>query len=191
MRQITFNTTNEAKLLNAVSVCAGYGIELIQSRNEVDEIQSNDPKKIALDKAEKIFILVNRPVVITDDSWALPGLNGFPGAYMHAMNEWLTPQNFLDLTRPLKDRRIIQTQHLVYKDKTTTKVFSRENVGKIIDESRGKSKFSHLTITVFPSDKELTVAEFFEADLDRSKRDSARIWHDFAKWYLSGTGHDK
>jgi non-canonical purine NTP pyrophosphatase (RdgB/HAM1 family) len=183
MKNIIFATGNNSKLLNARAVCSKYDIRVIQKTLEVDEIQSEDPEKVALDKANKSFSLANKPIVITDDSWSVLGLNGFPGVYMHSLNTWFKPEDFLRLTLPLTDRRIILTQILVYTDSRQQKIFTMHTEGELIKEIRGSSEHASHTITAMPGDNGLTIAEAYNQGVDRSQRQSAQIWHEFARWY--------
>lgn len=100
MKQLIFSTGNAEKFLTAQHVCNPAGISLKQVDIDELEIQEENPEKVALDKATKAFKVVNKPLVITDDSWAFAGLKGFPGVYMHSINEWFTPEDFLRLTLP-------------------------------------------------------------------------------------------
>jgi inosine/xanthosine triphosphate pyrophosphatase family protein len=183
VKNILFATGNSSKLLNARAVCSKYGIKVVQKIFEVDEIQSENAEKVALDKANKSFSLAKRPIVITDDSWSMLGLNGFPGVYMHSLNTWFKPEDFLRLTLPLADRRIILTQILVYTDSQQQKVFTMRTEGKLIKEVRGSSEHASHTITTMPGDNGLTIAEAYNKGVDRSQRQSAQIWHEFARWY--------
>lgn len=183
MRSLVFNTGNETKFINAQQVCKQYGLDVVQQNYEIDEIQGEDPEKIAIDKAKKAFKQCNRPVVITDDSWAFLGLNGFPGVYMHSMNAWLTTDDFLRLTLPLNDRRAVVTQYLVYATSKGCKVFKDQNEGTLLKEIRGTSIHPSLTIIAMPGDDGLSIAEAYSQGVDRTRRETTKIWHEFAKWY--------
>ena len=95
MKKVIFSTGNAEKFLTAKHVCELYDIQLTQKSSDIVEIQSENPEIVALDKASKAFALFKKPVVITDDSWAFSGLKGFPGVYMHSINAWFTPEDFL------------------------------------------------------------------------------------------------
>jgi inosine/xanthosine triphosphate pyrophosphatase family protein len=55
MKDLIFSTGNEAKFIAASEICKQYGINLIQQKVEIDEIQGEEPDKIMLDKTEKAF----------------------------------------------------------------------------------------------------------------------------------------
>ena len=71
-----------------------------------------------LTPAVEAYNALQSPLVVTDDSWIIPGLNGFPGPYMKQVNDWFTPDDWLHLTSGLADRRVILRQIIVYQDST-------------------------------------------------------------------------
>ena len=79
MHSVYFATTNKEKLLIAQTVCSQFDIEVFQANADIDEIQGEDPGPIVKDKARRAYELLLKPIVVSDDSWAIPALNGFPG----------------------------------------------------------------------------------------------------------------
>lgn len=183
MKQLVFSTSNSEKFLVAKHACSHFGIQLIQKNVDINEIQDEDPEKVARDKAVRAYEATKHPIVITDDSWALLGLKGFPGVYMHSINEWFTPEDFLRLVLPLKNRKVVYTQFLIYTDGYKQKVFTRQNRGTLLKGIRGRSDHSSHTIISLDSDHGLSIAEAYDQSIDKSSRKSTQIWHDFAKWY--------
>ncbi|BCX14210.1 MAG: hypothetical protein KatS3mg085_742 [Candidatus Dojkabacteria bacterium] len=55
IKEILFTTINEHKLASASSVLEKFGIDVKSVEVKLDEIQSNDPSQVAIDKAEKAF----------------------------------------------------------------------------------------------------------------------------------------
>lgn len=142
------------------------------------EIQSNSIEEIAKSKAEQAFMQLQKPLIVSDHGWSIPGLNGFPGPFMKYMNEWLTPQDFLHLTQNLKNRRIILTDVICFKDKAETKIFSSELTGHLIKEIKG-DYLPAMTITTFDNNK--TVAQYFEESIDPFHNN--QTWKEFVEWY--------
>jgi len=183
MKQLLFATGNSEKFLTAKHTCDKYAIQLTQKDIDIAEIQEEDPGKIASDKATKAFEVAKQPLIITDDSWAFSGLKGFPGAYMHSINTWFTPEDFLRLTFPLKDRRAVLTQYLIYTDGHRQKVFTNQIEGVLLKEVRGTSKHPSHTIIALSGDNGLSIAEAYDQVADKSVRKSAQVWHDFVEWF--------
>jgi inosine/xanthosine triphosphate pyrophosphatase family protein len=183
MKKLVISTGNADKFFTARQVAESLGLEVIQNNLDIVEIQHEDPKIIALDKAQKAFDIVKSPVVISDDSWSFEGLNGFPGAFMHSMNEWFTSQDFLNLTLPLKNRKIIFTQYIVYKDAKRHQVFSRISTGTLLKEIRGTSRHPSLNVTAMDSDGGLSIAEVVEQRINHHEHEAAIVWQDCLSWF--------
>lgn len=175
-------TSNTAKFNQGKHDCAVYGIELRQdASHDFEEIQSEIPEQIARHKAEQAYAIFKKPLVISDDSWNIPGLGGFPGAYMKSVNHWFTPADWLRLTKDLSDRRIILHQIVVYQDESGQQIFRKNIEGTLQLTTRGKSPHPHATITSFDGGK-TTTAQWHERN-ESAAQGKASPWHDFAAWY--------
>ena len=183
MKSLIFSTGNDSKFSTAHKVCDDYGIKLVQNELDIDEIQGEDPEKIVKDKVRKAYNQLKKPVVVSDDSWVIPGLNGFPGPYMKPMNHWFTVEDFLRLTLPLKDRRVFLIGYLAYKDGNHLKIFHQKREGFLLKEARGKQSYPNHKIFSMLGDNGLSISEVYDKGLDRSERDVAKIWHEFAEWF--------
>lgn len=64
--KIYFITGNARKVGEAKLACESAGIEIIQHQVEIEEIQSTNPSAISIDKAEKAYNLIKKPLVVTD-----------------------------------------------------------------------------------------------------------------------------
>lgn len=188
MTTIYFATTNQDKVQIAMTACTESKFVIKPVSLEIDEIQGEDPEVIVRHKAQQAYEQLGMPVVVSDDTWDIPSLNGFPGAYMKSINYWFTPEDFLRLMDGVEDRRIILHQYLAYTDGRVTEVFKNDISGQIINEARGKSdKSPNMTVIVLDSDNGKTIAEVFEkgttnAITDRYKN-QPDVWHKFVKWY--------
>lgn len=184
MKQLVFSTGNSDKYTNAQDICDLYKIQLVQNTLEIDEIQGEDPEKIVTDKVNKAYDLVKKPVIVSDDSWEIPGLNGFPGAYMKSINHWFTPEDMINLTRSLTDRRIFTIGYLAYKDENGVKVFSQKKEGYLLTEPRGKTEPTSRKVISMLCDEGLSIAEVYDSGSDRRGRDVVDIWREFAEWFV-------
>lgn len=175
-------TGNEHKYLLASTTFAHYGLTLSHETPHIDEIQAEDSEVIARHKADSAFKLMGRPVIISDDSWSIPGLNGFPGPYMKSMNHWLTTDDFVRLTAPLQDRTTILHQILVYQDADGQQLFRFDVPAIMLKEPRGESSIPWTTLVCLEGDDGLTIAEVRNPATDHKARHAARIWHDLINW---------
>lgn len=164
-----------------MATCAPFDVTLEQAQLDIPEIQAETGEEIARDKATKAYAELQKPLVVSDDSWMIPGLNNFPGPYMKQVNEWLTVQDWLNLTRDLSDRSIILRQIVVYQDEAEQFVFSVDIPGILLAKARGTSPYPHSTITSFDGGKH-TNAEYHEKG-ESAAANHHNPWHEFAKWY--------
>jgi non-canonical purine NTP pyrophosphatase (RdgB/HAM1 family) len=137
--KILYVTGNPAKLRTAQNFLQGMGIEVEQGIVDITEIQSDSIEEIALDKAKKSFKILQQPLIVNDSGWFFLGLNGFPGPFMKYINDWFSAENYLDLTKNVKDRRVILKQVIVWTDGTEYKVFNHDTHCFLHKEIRGDS----------------------------------------------------
>ncbi len=187
MKAICFATSNSEKIQIAQTICSEAGLAIKPVSLDVDEIQGEDPEVIVRDKALRAYQQLGMPVVVSDDTWDIRALNGFPGAYMKSINYWFRPEDFLRLMHGVEDRHITLHQYLAYTDGNVTEVFKNDIEGQIIDKARGKNEKSpNMTVIVLDSDNGKTIAEVFEqgeiAVVTRYKN-RPDAWHGFVEWY--------
>jgi non-canonical purine NTP pyrophosphatase (RdgB/HAM1 family) len=181
MKKLIYVTGNDVKFHLGSTVCGENNIQLKQTKLEIEEIQSQDGEHVARHKASEAFRLLNTLVVITDDTWVIPALNGFPGTYMQAINTWFSAEDWLRLTLPLDDRRIILRQILVYQDDSEQKLFTVDVEGTMLKEIRGESPYPSLMITSFDNSNDSVARQKGNGEAYTGHRRTA--WHDFADWY--------
>jgi inosine/xanthosine triphosphate pyrophosphatase family protein len=182
MSALTFVTTNADKYKTAAMVCQEKGISLSRRPLDVFEVQSEDPELILRDKAEKAYAGLKAPIIVSDDCWSFTGLHGFPGPYMHSMNKWLSPEDFLLITKGLSDKRAVLTQRLAYAGGKTMKIFARQHEATILSSIQGYSPYACHTVISLNADNGLSIADALSLP-DRGKHVSADVWHEFADWF--------
>ncbi len=146
MADFIFATSNDHKVKTARAVCEQFGLSFQRKNMDLVEIQSDSGEMIAKHKVDQAYETFQSPVAVTDDSWIIPGLGGFPGPYMKYINQWLRPSDFLRLTATLKDRRIIMRHIIAYKDNSQGKLFTADIEGLLLNEVRGKSVIPHFSV---------------------------------------------
>ncbi len=189
MKTINFATTNDEKFLIAKMVCEQFDLQVSRVVIDVDEIQGEDPLLIVKDKADRAYKKFKKPIVVSDDSWNIPALKGFPGPYMKSINHWFSADDFLRLMDGIEDRSIILHQYLAYNDGVKTTVFRNDINGKIIYEIRGNNiKSPTMSVIALDEDNDMTLAEVFEKGqnaLVSRYKDRPDVWHQLVKWYLN------
>jgi XTP/dITP diphosphohydrolase len=179
---LAFVTGSDRKVGEARLACDPAGIEIIKTPLDIDEIQSDKPQDISIHKAKQAYAQLQKPLVVTDTFFAIPALNGFPGAYMKFVAEWFRPEDFILLLSDKADKTITFSESITYIDEHGTKIFSKEFHGRIVDMSRGTGNSIE------------NVAEFDGVTLGErrtqggfSHKPEDFVWTDFATWYNENT----
>lgn len=187
MQPIIFASGNPEKRAIAQQACDAANVPLECISLEIDEIQGEDPTIITRNKAERAFEVYGNPIVVSDDSWSIPALKGFPGPYMKSINHWFTPEDFLRLMDGISDRSVYIHQFLAYFDGVEYRLFSRDIPGVIAMEAHGKrGKAPIMNVVKLDVDEGKTLAEVFEqpeAALRRRYETRHDAWHDLVEWY--------
>jgi len=180
-QMLYFVTSNKDKIFLAKKNLEPLGIKFDNKPFEIPEIQSDNDREVAIRKAVDAFGFFQNPLFVSDDSWYIPSLNGFPGPYMKNINQWLNAEDLIRLMEPYENRKIILRQTICFTDGKETKIFSQDNNGIILNEPQGKG-YPSLQITSFNKNGK-SLAECIEENVNPI--DNIKIWTDFGKWYLS------
>lgn len=185
MRTVLFATGNERKIHEARTTLASYDIVIEPVKVEINEIQHTDPAEITKAKARAAFAATKRPVVVSDTSWSIPSLGGFPGGYMKDVSFWLQDQDWLTLMQRQKDRRIFCHEHIAFFDGKNIQHFMQEYEGKFATEARGritKNESFERCVILYGGE---TMAEQLERGETASAGESLRHWQRFGEWYVA------
>lgn len=183
MHEILYVTGNQIKIRVASEVCRQFKILLTHTSLDIHEIQAEAGEPVARDKADKAYSLLQKPLVVSDDTWIIPGLNGFPGPYMKSVNHWFSREDWLRLTSDLSNRRIILRQIVVYQDADGQKLFYTDIEGMLLKKLHEASDYPHLSITSFDGGKTSISEAVNEGESAILGADRRTSWHDFAEWY--------
>lgn len=188
MPPIYFASSNSEKFDMARYLCTKADIPIEQIFIDIDEIQGEDPIPIVKHKAAAAFQAFGKPVVVSDDSWEIPALNGFPGAYMKSMNFWFTPDDFIHLMIDKTNRSVFLHQHLAYCDGKQTLVFNDTIPGTVLTEPRGKTipHKAWMSVVSIEGDHGLSLSEVFSAEKQLSNDrydDRSTAWRELIEWY--------
>ncbi len=177
-----YMTSNKRKVEVAQQHLAPLDVEVVGKDIDLVEIQSENIEEIAKLKAEQAFKLVKKPLFVNDAGWFITALNGFPGAYMKHINDWLTADQILRMMEGQTDREVIFNEVICYIDASRTKVFNREVRGVVLTKNTSDTAPPSAAIVSLSSTGK-SIAECWEAGIQSV--DDVQIWHDFAEWYKS------
>ncbi len=114
MDHVFFITGNIDKFQVAKKALAGFGIELIQEKLDMPEIQSTSVEEIASFSAKWACDLLGEPVILSDAGYYIEALSGFPGPFIKYINEWLNADDILRLMAGKENRAVVVKDCLAY-----------------------------------------------------------------------------
>jgi len=187
MKQILFATGNSRKISEASATLQSYDIEVKPISVDIDEIQHHDPAEITKAKARAAYAVTHEPVVVSDTSWEIPALGGFPGGYMKDIGAWLEAEDWLALMARHDDKTIYCHEHVAYFDGEQLQHFASTYTGTFIDEARGRiddNESFERVVTLYGGK---TMAEQLADGLVASAGESLDHWKQFGGWLSSAT----
>lgn len=178
---ILFVSSNSEKVQFAKQSLALHNIEIEPIALELEELQSDDQEHIIIRKAKDAFEKVNKPLIVSDHHWDFLALNGFPGPYMHFMNDHLTAEDFLRLMDGKEDRRALLREYICFYNGKEAKVFMEEIHGVVLFSPEGKGLPGQQIISLTRDDH--SIAYHLNQGTDPRGTGGRQIWKDFADWY--------
>lgn len=121
--KIKYVTGSSDKFSFAKRMLEQNNIKLEQIILDIPEIQGEDYIEISIDKANKAFQILKEPLFITDTSWEIECLKGFPGPYMKSISKWFDASDYFNLFIGKKNRNVKILDTIVYIDKEGFKIF--------------------------------------------------------------------
>lgn len=145
---LLYITSNNHKIESAKNHLEKFGIEIEVGAVKLQEIQSLDIEEVAVDKAKKAFEIIKNPLFVNDSGWYIEALNGFPGPFMSYINGWFSPEDFLNLVKPYRDKKVVLKQIIVYIDSKNLKIFSHDAEGVFLENVQGEGRSSDRVISL-------------------------------------------
>lgn len=183
MTKVLFTTKNQRKINEANDTLEEYGITVETVSVKTNEIQHHDPAEITKEKARAAFDVLKVPVVVSDTSWSIPALGGFPGGYMHDIGIWWSEQDWLNIMFGHEDKSIILQEHLAYYDGKGLVHFSQDYDGIFLDKAQGpvmdKNESFERLISLGGS---LSLAEGQANRINKGVKKQLAHWQKFGEW---------
>ncbi|MDN5835141.1 MAG: hypothetical protein L0H36_00725 [bacterium] len=185
MNKLLFATGNSRKIQEARQTLDVFGIELEPVSVDSDEIQHSDPAEITKAKARAAYSQLGKPVVVSDTSWSIPALGGFPGGYMKDIGAWLQAEDWLALMSRHADKTIYCHEHVAYYDGQVVRHFVSTYDGLFVDSPRGRVDDDESFEQVVSLYGGQTMAEQLADGAIASAGESLDHWKQFCKWYAT------
>ena len=125
-----FATGNKHKVKEVSNLLAELGLEIEHANPKIEEIDSTNPKKIALDKAKQAFEKLRNPVITEDTGIWFKAYKDFPGTLPKRMFDCLGHEGLLKLLKG-KDRNAYFLCTICFFDGSQHKFFEGKLEGKI------------------------------------------------------------
>ncbi len=137
---ILYITSNKNKIETANRLLKPFNIKVEGKKVDgIIEPQTENIEEISENKAKQAFQIVQKPLIVSDASWIIPALNGFPGPYMAYVNRWFTPEDFLNLMKDKGNKEIILRECVTYIDKNQIVTFTSDTKGYFLNEKSGSA----------------------------------------------------
>jgi XTP/dITP diphosphohydrolase len=172
-----FVSSNNHKYLEAKNILDTFGITLGFFKSNLEEIQSNSIKEIALKKARDAYSKYRKPVIIEDDGLFIDSLGGFPGPYSSYVFQTIGNDGILNLLKNNRKAKFVSI--ITYCDKTILKSFDAKLDGVISKSQKGKG-WGYDPIFI-PNNLKKTFAEI---DNKNELSHRYKALKKFSNWYL-------
>ncbi len=124
---------------------------------DLEEIQSDDPLDIVIDKAKRAYAVLKKPVVVEDVSAGLVKLGGLPGPFIKFFMKQLGQSALYQLAGEVEGEAAIVSCSVAYYDGEKLLSFKGDVSGTIV-APRGDSTFG-FDVTFVPDGHDQTYAE--------------------------------
>lgn len=180
MSEILYVTSNIDKFNKARINLEPFGITLKHVEFEMDELQSSDGALIVRHKAEQAFAKFGQPLLVNDDTWEVPALNGFPSTGMKLCNQFLVADDWLRLMHGVTDRRIDLVAVFGFHDGQDVHIMTGTDHRFFLNQRQGRHDKSPVLEVVARDDSGQSMAEEISTGR-RPETSNTEFWSDLAK----------
>ena len=135
LSDLLFVSSNTHKFKEAQEILNSFGISVEFFKLNLQEIQSNSIREIALQKAQDAFSKCKKSLIIEDDGLCIDSLGGFPGPYSSYVHKTIGNKGILNLLKKNRNAKFIST--IVYCDKKNLEFFEGKIDGAISKSEKG------------------------------------------------------
>lgn len=184
MLKIRFISGNKYKIAEAKTILNGSNVDVIPVKLKLEEIQTEDNKRLVKDKAIKAFQKIGRPLFVEHTGLYLSYMNMLPGGLTQIFWDNLEADKFSELFGRSSDTSVIAKTIIGYIDGKQLHVFEGHISGNVSPEPKGDRAFQWDCVFI-PEGYDLTFAELGEKKNEISMRKNAL---DKFSSFLSGMG---
>lgn len=138
---IYFLSSNNNKIIEAQKILNSPDINIHSVSKKINEIQSNDMKEIALDKALKAFQQIGRPILVEQTGLLIKDFGNLPGGLTQIFWDSLEADKFSDIFSKIGSAEVTAKTVLAFCDGKHINTFEGEVDGHIVCPPRGNKAF--------------------------------------------------
>ena len=135
LSNLLFVSSNIHKFTEAEKILKSFGISIQFFKLNLEEIQSNSIKQIAIKKAQDAFSKCKKPLIIEDDGLSIDALDGFPGPYSSYAHKTIGNKGILNLLNKHRSAKFVSS--ITYCDKNWFQSFEGKLHGSISKSEKG------------------------------------------------------
>lgn len=177
--KIRFLSSNEHKIREVEEILGPGGVTIVPASIKIEELQTEDVRKLVRDKVLKAFAEVGTPVFVEHTGLHLPGLNGLPGGLTQIFWDRLQADAFANMVKHLGNPAVTAKTVIGYCDTRTVHYFEGEVKGVVPETPCGTTEFQWDCVFV-PDGYSQTFAELGKKKNEISMRRKAL--DEFAKF---------
>lgn len=180
---VRFLSSNTYKVHEVGTILSAAGVRVIPVTLKIEELQTEDVRRLVRDKVLKAFERIGRPVFVEHTGLHLPGLNGLPAGLTQIFWDRLQADAFVALVNSSGSRLVTARTVIGYCDSQQIYYFEGEVSGSIPDVPAGQRDFQWDCVFV-PDGFSQTFAELGEKKNEISMR--RRALDKFVAWIREG-----
>jgi XTP/dITP diphosphohydrolase len=169
---IRFVSSNVYKIREVEAILGPVGVRIVAAPVKIEEIQTEDVRRLVRDKVLKAFDRIGRPVFVEHTGLELPGLNGLPGGLTQIFWDRLQADAFASLVKGLGNPVVTAKTVIGYCDSQTIRYFEGEVAGTVPATPAGNRDFQWDCVFI-PNGHKQTFAELGDRKNDISMRRKA------------------
>ena len=177
LSNLLFVSSNIHKFKEAKEILDFFGIPIQFFKLNLEEIQSNSIKEIAIKKAQDAFSKCKKPLIVEDDGLHIDSLDGFPGPYSSYAHKTIGNKGILNLLKQNRGAKFIST--ITYCDKNSLESFEAKLDGTISKSQKGKG-WGYDPIFI-PKNTKKTFAQLNDKNIISHRYKALKK---FSNWYL-------
>ena len=155
-KTLTFVTGNEKKLQEASDILSPLGITIKSCSCSLEEIQSDSPEEVVIDKAQRAFNKIGKALIVDDTALFIDGYENFPGTYTKAMARLLGAKGLDRLID--ENHRATFTSYICYYDEKP-KLFKGSWHGTLLKGKALQSSQWPFNSMFLPDDAKVVLSE--------------------------------